>query len=148
MSSEIAQTYATHRRYHPIFHFITLPILAINFIVAIVVAVRQFSLLAVWNVIVALALVFLALLVRFYATRNQDRIIRLEEMVRLSRILPEDLRARVPELTTGQLIALRFCADDEVCELTRAVLARFAAARTSNAASATGALTPSASKRV
>src|SRR5438876_580985 len=123
MSSEIAQSYDTHRRYHPIFHFITAPILGINFIVAVVIAVRYFSILAVWNAVVALALVFLALLVRFYATRNQDRIIRIEEIVRLSGVLPDELRARIPELTTAQLIALRFCADDEVCELTRAVLA-------------------------
>jgi hypothetical protein len=123
MSSEIIQTYDTHRRYHPMVHFVILPILAINVIVAIVVAFRAFSLLAVWSVIVALALFGLGLVVRFYATKNQDRIIRLEEIVRLTRILPEDLRKRVPELTTGQLIALRFCCDEELPALTRSVLA-------------------------
>jgi Flp pilus assembly protein TadB len=123
MSSEIKQSYDSHRRYHPIYHFVAAPILLINFIVAVVVAVRYFSPLAVWNAFVALALAILTLCVRFYATKNQDRIIRLEEIVRLSRVLPDDLRARVPELTTGQLIALRFCADDELPELCRAILA-------------------------
>jgi hypothetical protein len=123
MSSELQQQYTTHRRWHTIFHFVTLPIMAINVIVMIVVAVRNFSLLAVWNVVVALALLFLTGLVRFYATKNQDRIIRAEETARLWRVLPDDLRRRIDELKTGQLIALRFCADDELPALMRAVLA-------------------------
>src|SRR5579864_1734872 len=104
MSSEPAQSYETHRRYHPLFHFITLPILIINVIVTIVVAVRHFSALAVWNVVVALAIATLAAIVRFYATKNQDRIIRAEETARLYRLLPAELQPRVAELTTGQLI--------------------------------------------
>jgi Ca2+/Na+ antiporter len=124
MSSEPPpQTYFTHRRYHPVFHFITFPILFINVIVMIVVAVRHFSLLAVWNIVVAIALMLLAGIVRFYATKNQDRIIRAEETARLWRVLPEDLRPRIGELTTGQMIALRFCTDDDLPDLTRAILA-------------------------
>jgi hypothetical protein len=123
MPSEPKQSYATHRRYHPIYHFVTLPILTINVIVMIVVAVRSFSLLAVWNVIVAFALFLLSAIVRFYATKTQDRIIRMEETVRLFRVLPPELQPRIAELTTGQLIALRFCGDEELPELTRAILA-------------------------
>jgi len=99
-----------------------LPVVSINVIVTIVVAVRWFSLLAVWNVIVAMALFALAVIVRFYATKNQDRVIRVEETLRLARVLPPDLRPRIAELTTGQLIALRFCGDDELPDLVRAVL--------------------------
>ena len=123
MSSEPLQTYSSHRRYHPIYHFVTLPILAINQIVTIVVAVRYFSLLAVWNVIVAFAILMMSILLRFYATKNQDRVIRVEETVRLWRVLPDDLRPRIADLSTGQLIALRFCPDDELPELVRAILA-------------------------
>jgi Family of unknown function (DUF6526) len=123
MSSEPAQSFATHRRYHPLYHFVTLPILCINVIVQIVLAVREFSLLAVWNVIVALALALLAAIVRFYATKNQDRIISAEETARMYRVLPPELQPRIADLTTGQFIALRFCADSELPELVRAVLA-------------------------
>lgn len=122
MSSDSTQSYQTHRRFHPIYHFVTLPILSINVIVTIVVAVRSFSILALWNVIVAFALALLAVIVRVYATKNQDRIIRAEESARMWRLLPPDLRPRIADLTTGQLIALRFAADDELAELTRAVL--------------------------
>jgi len=50
--------------------------------------------------------------------RAQDRVIRLEEQLRLDRILPPDLRARIDELTPEQFIGLRFAPDEEVSELT------------------------------
>ena len=123
MSSDPIQTYQTHTRWHPVFHFFIAPVMAIHVIVMIVVAVRWFSWLAVWNVVVALALLALALIVRFYATKNQDRIIRVEETVRLWRILPPEMRPRIADLTTSQLVAIRFAHDDEIPELVRAVLA-------------------------
>ena len=117
------QTFDSHTRWHPLFHFFILPVTAINVIVMIVIAVRSFSWLAVWNVIVAIAVCALATIVRFYATKNQDRIIRIEESVRLWRVLPRDLQPRISDLTTGQLVALRFAPDDELTELVRAILA-------------------------
>lgn len=123
MSSNPPQSYQTHRRLHPVYHFVIAPVFGINVIVAIVVAVRFFSLIAVWNVVMALAMLFLAIIVRFYATKNQDRIIRAEETMRLYRVLPPELRSRIGDLSTSQLIAMRFCADDELPELMRAVLA-------------------------
>ena len=122
MSSDEKQSYQNHRRLHPVYHLFVAPLFGINVIVAIVVAVRYFSWIAVWNAVMALALFFLAVIVRFYATKNQDRIIRTEETVRLYRVLPPELRARIAELRTGQMIAMRFCADDELPELVRAVL--------------------------
>lgn len=122
MSSEPKQTYETHRRYHPVYHFIIAPILGINVIVTIVVAVRQFSLLAMWNVVVAIAIGGLAAIVRFYATKTQDRIIRAEETARLYRLLPPNMHPRIGDLRTGHLIALRFCSDEELPELVRAIL--------------------------
>ncbi|HEV7923704.1 MAG TPA: DUF6526 family protein [Thermoanaerobaculia bacterium] len=121
------QTYATHRRYDPRFHFVILPVLGINALIALYFVYRSLGrptiLYSLWNAVVALILVLLALTVRAYATGLQDRIVRLEERLRLERILPDDLRPRIGELTTGQLIGLRFCDDAEVGELTRAALA-------------------------
>lgn len=120
---EQPQTYATHRRYFPLFHFFALPVLAINVLVGIYVIIRRPSGFTVWNLLVALALVALAFAARQFGTANQDRIIRLEETLRLSRCLPDDLRSRIGELTIDQLIGLRFCSDEELPDLMRAVLA-------------------------
>jgi len=116
------QTYATHRRFLPLYHFFAVPVLGLNILARIYVLVRHFSRLAIWELIVALALFALALAVRMMATRAQDRIIRLEERLRLERILPAELRSRIGELAPSQLIGLRFCSDDDLADLTRAVL--------------------------
>ncbi len=117
------QTYATHRQYVPLFHFFAVPLLALNVIVRLIYAFRHAGARLVWwEVIVALALAALALTVRGMATRVQDRVIRLEETLRLERCLPAELRVRTGELSPGQLIGLRFCSDEETTELTRAAL--------------------------
>lgn len=116
------QSFASHRRWHPIFHFIAVPILSINVIVRIVQAVRAPSLASAWDVIVSIVLLISLVLIRAYALRVQNRVIRLEEQIRLQRCLPEDLRARINELRTNHLIALRFCPDEELPEITREIL--------------------------
>ncbi len=118
---DATQTYATHRRWVPYFHFFTLPILGINVLVQAYFLYRHFSPWGVWNLLVAGALAALVVAIRSMATTAQDRIIRLEETLRLQRCLPADMRGRIGELTTGQLVGLRFCSDEELPELTRAV---------------------------
>lgn len=70
----------------------------------------------------ALAAGLAGLLGRQFATQNQDRIIRLEERLRMKDLLPEDLQPRIGELSTDQLVALRFASDGELADLTRKVL--------------------------
>ena len=116
------QSYASHRRWFPLFHFISVPILSGNLLLQMYMIYRRPSVWSVWNAIVAAALVTLAFSSRLMALRVQDRLIRLEERLRLQQILPSDLRGRIGELRTGQLIAMRFCDDAEVPDLCRAVL--------------------------
>jgi hypothetical protein len=117
------QTYENHRRYFPIFHFFVIPLLAIHLIVTLVYAVRHPGAMNWWQVAVAVALVALALAARLMALAVQNRLIRLEETLRMQRLLPDDLRGRIGELRTKQFAALRFCSDEELPEITRAVLA-------------------------
>lgn len=116
------QTYASHRRFIPVYHFFVVPILLINVIVTAVQFARDPRPMTGWVVVVALALFLGILYLRFMPVRAQDRIIRLEERARLERILPSDLRGRVAELSASQLIAIRFAPDDEAPELTRRAL--------------------------
>jgi hypothetical protein len=111
---EQPQTIANHGRIHPVYHFFLLPLLLINLIVAIVWLVREPGFASAWDVVMAVALVILAGLVRVNPMKVQDRVIRLEERLRLYALLPESQRSRIPELTEDQLVGLRFAPDDEL----------------------------------
>ncbi|MGH7488418.1 MAG: DUF6526 family protein [Gemmatimonadaceae bacterium] len=120
--AQATQTYSTHRRFIPLFHFFALPVLLINFFVTVVRLVRDPRPTNVWSVVVALALFLGIFLLRGMPLRAQDRIIRLEERNRLEQLVPADLRGRIGELTPAQLIAIRFAPDDEVPDLMRRTL--------------------------
>ncbi|MGH7604949.1 MAG: DUF6526 family protein [Gemmatimonadaceae bacterium] len=120
--AQATQTYATHRRFIPAFHFFALPVLAINVIVTVVRFASDVRVSTGWSVVVALALFLAVLLLRGMPLRTQDRLIRLEERTRLDRLVPADLRGRIAELTPAQLVAIRFAPDDEVPDLMRRTL--------------------------
>ena len=117
------QTFATHVRRPPMLYLAGTIVLVINALYAAWLLIRNPGGLTLWQLIVAAALVMVALAVRSHSTRVQDRIIRLEERLRLSRILPDDLRDRVDDLTPAQMVALRFASDSEVPDLARRTLA-------------------------
>lgn len=117
------QNFTNHTKLVPMFHFVVLPILATNLISSIFGVVHRFSWYTVLGFLVAVALVLLALYSRMFALTVQDRVIRLEMQLRLQGLLPNELRPRIPELTVGQLVALRFASDAELPDLARKVLA-------------------------
>lgn len=116
------QTYATHRRFEPIQHFVLLPFFLITVVATIYTFVRRPALGTFWIALLALALLTLAVQVRVYALKVQDRLIRLEEQLRLARLLPEDLKARIPELSVRQCVGLRFASDAEAADRVREAL--------------------------
>lgn len=117
------QNLENHVRLVPPYHFFVLPVLALNFVWSIARVVKGgFSFDGVVWILTALALLLAALLGRVFALSVQNRVIRLEERVRMERLLPADLKARIGEFSCGQLIALRFASDAELPELARKVL--------------------------
>jgi len=122
MSARKAQSYANYKRRHAPFHFFVIPVLITNTILAVVYLVRHPGLAAAWMVVLSLALLTLAFLVRINPLKAQDRVIRLEERLRLMALLPEPLRARIAELTEYQLVALRFASDAEISRLVEETL--------------------------
>jgi Family of unknown function (DUF6526) len=122
MMADKTQTFSTHRRFIPAFHFFALPVLVANMFVVASQFWRDPRPINGWALLVAIALAIGISWSRFMPLRAQDRIIRLEERTRLERLLPADLRGRIGELTERQLIAIRFAPDNEVPDLTRRAL--------------------------
>jgi hypothetical protein len=116
------QSLANHTKYDPAFHFFLIPVLAFNIILIAVQLFRSPRLLGFWLLIMSVALLVLAGRMRSYATHLQDRIIRLEERLRLAALLPEPLRSRIGELTDSQLVGLRFASDTELAALVQRAL--------------------------
>lgn len=124
MAEKKPQTFANHARFDPLFHFFLGPV----FIAALVAALIHFfdhfgdrsffgNLHAFLIVVLAFALLMMLLKIRLYALKVQDRVIRLEEQLRLMQLMPEPLRPRIPELTVDQLCGLRFASDAELPKL-------------------------------
>ncbi len=112
------QSYSSHARYFPWHHFVVQPILFANFIAQIVRLINVPSRWNVWQVIFALALVLFSFTARIMSLKAQDRVIRLEERIRLAQLMPGE-QPLIDSLRTSQLIALRFAPDDEVVALAR-----------------------------
>ena len=117
------QTYASHRRLDPWYHFIATPLFLVFLVISAVAFWRNPSPITLGQVVLALLLGILFLKVRQYALTVQDRVIRLEETLRMERLLPADLKARIPELRRDQFVGLRFAADAELADRVRAALA-------------------------
>ena len=116
------QNLANHARFDPLFHFFMIPVFAITLIAAIVEAIRHPALGSIWFVVFTAAVLVAAFKIRLYALRAQDRVIRLEERLRMAAVLPAEMRARIPEVTTDQCVGLRFACDAELAALVRRAL--------------------------
>jgi hypothetical protein len=114
MAERSPQTLANHVRIDPPFHYFVLPVFAITWIVSVIFLVRHFGFLHFWIVVFNTALVVAAIRFRQYALKVQDRVIRLEERLRLAALLSDSQRPQIAKLGERQLIALRFASDEEV----------------------------------
>jgi hypothetical protein len=121
------QSLKNHTRYHPPFHFVIIPLLILNLIFAIYITVHNWPAYQhthLWNIVMAIVFLLMAGNARESALKAQDRVIRLEERLRLHALLPEADRAHINELTARQLIALRFASDDELPALAHQALTK------------------------
>lgn len=121
-----SQSYRSHTRFDPPFHFVLLPVLLLNLIFSVYATIHhwpQHRELFLWWVVMSITLLLLALRSRGSALKAQDRIIRLEERLRLAALLPAAELGRSNALSERQLVALRFAPDAEVPALVSRALA-------------------------
>jgi hypothetical protein len=114
--AEEKQSYSNHVRWDPGFHFFLFPVAAITAVMVIrrALASPVYNFTSLWPIAVAVAGLYLVFKVRLYSLKAQDRVIRLEERLRLMNVLPAAQHARIIELRPRQLVALRFASDAEL----------------------------------
>jgi hypothetical protein len=122
MSDPTPQHLKNHARFDPPYHMVLAAVLAVNFIVAIAFLVNHFNIYASWLLILSIAAFIPMMKIRSYPLKVQDRVIRLEERLRLQALAPAEWHAQIYRLTEDQLIGLRFAGDDEVVELAKQAL--------------------------
>lgn len=117
------QSYANHTRWLAPYHFVVAPILLLHVLLSVRDAVQHPGWWPWWSVLVALAIAAAAGLARSQVLTVQDRLIRLEETLRLQRLLPETEHDEIARLSRKEIVALRFASDDELPALFRRVRA-------------------------
>jgi hypothetical protein len=110
------QSYANHTKWDPLFHFILIPIAVTNLIIVSVLLYKNPSLLSVWVLILAIAAVLALFKMRLYSLKVQNRLICLEEKIRIASVAP-GARAYIDQLAPTQVVGLRFASDDELAAL-------------------------------
>jgi hypothetical protein len=120
--SKSPQDFKHHARFDPLFHFFLGPVLFINLICAIVALIRHPHWHTAWWLVLSVAALVATFKLRLYALKVQDRVIRLEERLRLQALAPAQWHAQIYRLTEDQLIGLRFASDGEVVELAQKAL--------------------------
>jgi len=122
MSNSKPQNLQNHARFDPPFHFFLAWVFLANVVVSIVYAAYHLCFYSAWLVVLAIAALIAVFRIRIYPLKVQDRVIRLEERLRLQALAPAEWHAQIYRLTEDQLVALRFAADDEVVELAKQAL--------------------------
>jgi len=122
MSKNETQSLKNHARFDPLYHFLLFAVVLLNLVYACFHLYRQPSLSSGWYLVLSVVVIVPLLKLRQYPLRVQDRIIRLEERLRLQALAPAEWHTQIYRLSEDQLIGLRFAADDEVVALAKQAL--------------------------
>ena len=116
--AEAPQSFRNHRRFDPAWHYVGALIIAGGVIAAIWHSYKHMgSRWDMWFAVYSLGIALSVFRARAQTLIVQDRVIRLEQRLRLKDVLAPALAARINELTVKQLVGLRFASDAEVSGL-------------------------------
>ncbi len=125
MNKSSEQNLKNHGRLDPPFHIVLFFILVANLIFSVIHMIRHREdayFAGPWFVVLSIAAFIPFIKLRTYPLKVQDRVIRLEERMRLQALAPTEWHSQIYNLTEDQLIGLRFAADDEVVSLAKQAL--------------------------
>ncbi|MDI1318001.1 DUF6526 family protein [Flavobacterium sp.] len=114
------QNYKNHLKFYTPHHFIFLPLLGFMMVWGIVNAYKEEDNRLEWVLFALLSfcIFYFAIMVRqHYALGNQDRIVRLEFRLRYFELYGKSASTIEPQLSFGQIAALRFTDDIQFKEL-------------------------------
>lgn len=120
--SDAIQSLKNHGRLDPPYHIVTFGLYLANLVFAVISLVRHTDWLSAWYLVISIFVILPLLKIRMYPLKVQDRVIRLEERLRLQALAPAEWHAQIYRLNEDQLIGLRFASDDEVVELAKQAL--------------------------
>lgn len=120
--SQPSQSLESHAKMIPLYHYGTTALVFVPTLYFLYLTVTSFSPTRAMLLTLALGVILVGFFARHFALGVQDRVIRLEERLRMERLLPDDLRGRADEVSTEHLIGLRFASDEELPDLVRRVL--------------------------
>jgi len=116
------QSAKSHARYVPGFHFVAGTLALLNLLWTFYRVVTKPGPDSYAALVVGIVLMQYFIYLRQFPLKVQDRLIRLEERLRLARLMPAEMQQRCDELTASQLIALRFASDAELPQLATKVI--------------------------
>lgn len=117
------QSAASHAKMVPMYHYVTFALVFIPTVYFLYRAVTEPTIQTLMSAVLGVGVIFATLFARLFALGAQDRVIRLEERLRLARVLPAEMQGGIESISTSTLIGLRFAPDDELEGLVRRVQA-------------------------
>jgi hypothetical protein len=131
MSDSSRQSLKSYGRLNPPSHVVLFTVLVANLVFALYYVAHHWNdsytssdsyFASKWYLVLSLVAFIPLFKLRSYPIKLQNRIIRLEERLRLHVLAPAEWHAQIHRLTEDQLIGLRFAPDDEVVELAKLAL--------------------------
>jgi hypothetical protein len=118
----VPQRFNNHTRWDPSFHLVLVPLALGTLIFCAYLAYGTQDKTHAALLLLSIAVLLAALKTRSNPIKLQDRLIRLEEHVRLHRLMPGET-AITDALTPRQLVGLRFASDTEAPSIARRAVA-------------------------
>ena len=126
MSKSSPQNLKNHGRIDPQFHYVMFFVLIANLVFAVFHLIDHWKdtrVACAWFLVLSLVVFIPFFKLRTYPLRVQDRVIRLEERLRMEKLVPEPFLSRTADLTMPQIVALRFASNAELPGLVEKTLA-------------------------